>query len=67
MLWLPRKCPLSKWVDGSRHWLQIVPLSLAVVFERGSNCWSDGNYINLSDYARNVYLGLLSQVHVSAA
>jgi len=45
----------------------MVPLSLAVVFERGTNCWNDGNYINISDYARNVYLDLLSLVHVSAA
>jgi hypothetical protein len=47
MLWLPRKCPLSKCVDGSRHCLQIIPLSLAVVCERGANCWNDGNYIDV--------------------
>jgi len=37
-----------------------------VVFERGTNCWNDGNYINIRGYARNVYLGLLSLVHASA-
>jgi hypothetical protein len=47
MLWLPKKCPLSKCVDGSRYWLQRVRLSLAVVFEQGANCWNDGNYINV--------------------
>jgi len=45
----------------------MVSLSLTVVFERGTNCWIDGNYVNVSDYARNVYLGLLSLVRVSAA